>query len=321
MLTIRPFNKTDEDFAALIAINELLEPAEKLTIEMLRRSDEYYIEAYGFLTRYMVEVDGRVVGSGLYFPSEDDKNTLIFSMHIQPDFQATDVPAQLQAFLLNQIDAHHPQKVAAEPREDHPYRVRLLEDAGFKLLMRFPRSQMDVTDFDATSYQPIFDRLRAQAVTFVTLTDIMQSDPDWQHNVWRMFDQINRDVPYPEPAGETPFAEYAKYYEGEFFRPDSWAIALDTTRRDGAQYVGMCVVNQMQTRPDSVFAGITGTVRSHRRRKIATALKVKSAVYTKQIGRRFILTNNEENNPMYELNMQLGFTPLPANLYYEKAAS
>jgi mycothiol synthase len=47
-------------------------------------------------------------------------------------------------------------------------------------------------------------------------------------------------------------------------------------------------------------------------------LKVCSARYAQQHGYRYITTDNEENNPMYRLNLQLGFEPLPAWVYYEK---
>ncbi len=281
MIHIRPFSNTDEDYASLVDINKVLEPEERLTVEMLRRSDEGYRSGHLFLERYMAEVDGRVAGSGLIFPAEDNRNILVFSMHIHPDFQAGEVPARMQNYLLAQMQHYRPHKFAAEPREDQTYRVRLLAEAGFAQIMRFPRSRLDASRFDPAPYQAVFETLGQQGIKLVTLTDVMQSDANWQHNVWRLFDQINRDVPYPEPAGETPFAEYAQYYEGDTFRPDSWAIALDMTRSGGERYVGMCVVNHMEARPDTVFAGITGTVRSHRRRKIATALKVRSILYTR----------------------------------------
>ena len=102
------------------------------------------------------------------------------------------------------------------------------------------------------------------------------------------------------------------------FRPESWAIAVDATQAGAQRYVGMSVVNIMPTRPDTLFAGITGVVPSHRRRKIATMLKVCSARHAQQHGYRYITTDNEENNPMYRLNLQLGFEPLPAWVYYEK---
>lgn len=321
MLNIRPFENTDEDFAALVAINEILEPEERLTVPILRKSDEEFIAQFGLLRRYIVEFDGRVAGSGLYFPSEDNIETLMFSMHIHPDFQASEVQQKMQDLLLAQMRSHQHLRVASQPKENQQYRIRLLEAADFELKMRFLRSQLDVTTFASQKYEPILKRLEESGIELVTLADVMLSDPDWQHTIWRLFTQIEVDLPSPHPVDQTTFEEYAKYYEGDFFRPDFWAIAREIKTSGMANYVGMCVVNIMDSRPDTLFAGITGTIRSHRRLKIATALKVKNILHVQQQGYRFIYTNNEENNPMYELNKQLGFQPLPAWLYFEKMAA
>ena len=168
---------------------------------------------------------------------------------------------------------------------------------------------------DLAKYEPVLEGVQQQGIRFVTLTDVMASDPNWQHNVWQLFGQIERDIPMPHPEPPTPFAEYAEYYKGEYFRPDTWAIAVD----ENDEYVGMCVVNVMGRRPYYLFAGITGVIRSHRRRKIATALKLQSILYAQQNGFHTIYTNNEENNPMFQLNLDLGFKPLPAWTYYEKS--
>jgi hypothetical protein len=43
-----------------------------------------------------------------------------------------------------------------------------------------------------------------------------------------------------------------------------------------------------------------------------------SNAFAQEIGAKFIETNNEEHNPMYQLNLQLGFQPQPADLDMEK---
>jgi hypothetical protein len=44
----------------------------------------------------------------------------------------------------------------------------------------------------------------------------------------------------------------------------------------------------------------------------ATALKITSFHAVQQIGVQLIETGNEETNPMYQLDLSLGFTPQPA---------
>ena len=64
--------------------------------------------------------------------------------------------------------------------------------------------------------------------------------------------------------------------------------------------------------------GLTGVLRSHRRRGIATAVKLPTIDFARSVGARYISTDNEENNPMYQLNLKLGFRPMPAWLDFEK---
>ncbi|MCB0095065.1 MAG: GNAT family N-acetyltransferase [Caldilineaceae bacterium] len=316
---IRPFHNTEEECTGLIELRKILEPERVLTIALLR--EQYAeLENWGNIVgRYIGEVDGQIVASGSHWHSaKSPARTANFALQVRPDHQNGPLPAQMQDYLLSALRPYQPPAFASEPHEGEVYRVQLLERAGFEPIMRFPRSQVDVTTFDNAAYAHLPDHLRTQHIDIVTLTDIMQSDPAWRKNVWRMFTRIEQDVPAPDPAATTSFEQYSQYYDEPLFRPDSWAIAVDTQQVGAERYVGMCVVNLMPTRPDTLFAGITGVIPSYRRRKIATALKVKSIQYAQKTGHRYIYTNNEENNPMLDLNLALGFQPLPAWVYYKK---
>ena len=59
-------------------------------------------------------------------------------------------------------------------------------------------------------------------------------------------------------------------------------------------------------------------VRAHRRQGIATAMKVRAIGFAKEYGAKIVETDNEENNPMYFLNLKLGFESQPAWLSFEK---
>ena len=59
-------------------------------------------------------------------------------------------------------------------------------------------------------------------------------------------------------------------------------------------------------------------LRSHRRKGIALVLKLNVIRYVKEMDGISIETDNEENNPMFGINLLLGFKPLPSWLIYEK---
>lgn len=97
------------------------------------------------------------------------------------------------------------------------------------------------------------------------------------------------------------------------FFPDGWMIATD-----GKQYVGMSCINLIPADAKKVQTELTGVLPEYRRKGIATALKVLTIKVAKSYGARIIKTDNEENNPMYTLNLKLGFKPKPAWLHFEK---
>ena len=57
----------------------------------------------------------------------------------------------------------------------------------------------------------------------------------------------------------------------------------------------------------------------YRRQGIATALKVKALSKLKERGIKVVRTDNEKNNPMYLINVAMGFKPEPYGLEYQKA--
>jgi GNAT superfamily N-acetyltransferase len=64
--------------------------------------------------------------------------------------------------------------------------------------------------------------------------------------------------------------------------------------------------------------GLTGVRRDYHRRGIAKALKSYIIEVAQRLGAQVIQAYNEENNPMFQLNLQLGFQAHPADLEWEK---
>jgi len=94
---------------------------------------------------------------------------------------------------------------------------------------------------------------------------------------------------------------------------EDWVIAVD-----GEKWVGMSNLYAPKHNPELALTALTGVVRSHRRRGIATALKAKVLSGAKEAGVKFVKTGNEENNPMFKLNLALGFVPDYTVLVFEK---
>jgi RimJ/RimL family protein N-acetyltransferase len=85
---------------------------------------------------------------------------------------------------------------------------------------------------------------------------------------------------------------------------------------DNGQYVGLSTLWASQGVPD-LYTGLTGTLRSHRRRGIALALKLSAIDYARSIGTPRIRTWNATGNEgMLAINEALGFVKQPAWIEY-----
>ena len=85
---------------------------------------------------------------------------------------------------------------------------------------------------------------------------------------------------------------------------------------DGDEYVGDSMLALNLADPTKLQTDLTDVIRSHRRRGIATALKVHALSKAKTTEAEFVETDNEENNPMFGLNQKLGFKAVPAWIEY-----
>ena len=111
-----------------------------------------------------------------------------------------------------------------------------------------------------------------------------------------------------------PFEEFQKVWERTNLLTDAWFVAVDN-----GEYVGMTNLWTSQANAKLLYVGLTGVARSHRKRGIAMALKVRSVEFALQNGFNEIRTWNETNNQaMLGINNRLGFVRQPAHIEFVK---
>ena len=93
---------------------------------------------------------------------------------------------------------------------------------------------------------------------------------------------------------------------------------MDTTTIEEGDYVGVSMLGISQAEPDKLNTWLTGVRRAYRRRGIALATKLHAIDFARKRGTRTITTDNEENNPMYQINLRLGFERKPTWFDFEK---
>ena len=111
-----------------------------------------------------------------------------------------------------------------------------------------------------------------------------------------------------------PFEQHAQsIFEDPGFLPQAWLVAYD-----GDTAVAMVNLFKSADTIEVLETDLTGVRRDYRRRGLATTLKNQVIEIAKGLGARQIHTWNEENNPMYQLNLRLGFQPQPADIDWQK---
>ncbi|HEY0866073.1 MAG TPA: GNAT family N-acetyltransferase, partial [Fimbriimonas sp.] len=198
--------------------------------------------------------------------------------------------------------------------DKHPHHVRTVESEGFACQQRQPVTAVDPREFDPAVYAPLVEQLEREGIAIRTLESFEREGVEWLRPFYEMHCEIIQDVPMPEAFQPIPFDMFAK----EVQDPKRYTLESKFVAVDGGRMVG---VSELQANKADATVGhtmLTGVRRTHRRRKIATALKAAALGWAKSKGMRYVMTDNEEKNPMLDLNKQLGFRERYAFLQYAK---
>ena len=311
-VTTREFAGTDADFECCVRLWNKAWP-EFYRSEQVYRFGESSRNPKYFFKRLIIEQNGNPIGFGEYmeeWESEDeDDYFMLFAFDPDVDF-LTAANAFFPAMMAD-LRQRNAKKVNTVIIEDRIVGKNYLEKNGYLFEQREPRSELDVQAFDFSRFGTIDKKLSAEGIEIANLPALQQRFTDWQRRVYDLEWLIVQDVPTPFPIKQGSFEDFLKSLEHPNYMPESDFYALD-----GDQWVGLSNVKRVDGDPDYLSVGLTGVIASHRRKGIATALKLRTIEFAQKYGAKFIKTDNEENNPMYYLNLQLGFEPRPALVNY-----
>lgn len=303
---IRPFTATDyETLAQLYTANN---PDNPTSAEEMRFNDEH-TDPKCYLRRWVAERDGMAVGvavvaqsAGMYHPRK-----FFVNGSVHPEYQRQGIGSALYGHLLEELAAFDPIMLRASAREDKTHSVHFLHQHGFREEMRAWESRLDVTAFDPTPSIHAEDRMRADGIEIKTLREL-ESDPERNHKLHALYNELDQDVPSPDPI--TP-VDFEHFDENFFGRPTLLPDANFVAVHHGA-YVGTSAL-WSSAADNYLWTGLTGVKRSYRRKGIALALKLRGIAYAQAHNHPVIVTDNESNNrPMLSINERLGYRKQPA---------
>lgn len=317
MVAPRPFTYDLADYGALSNLLAAVWPDRDSSIPALQHADRHHRDGY-FFQRIVIEVNHTLVALCDYGEPADSyrPGKYAVDLAVAPAWRGHGFGATLYEQMLCELGgrAPTPTLLACRTREDQPQSVRFLAQRGFTQVMRSPMSRLDVNAFDFVPFAGVIPKVAASGIQLYSLAQLAMIDANWRQKVYELDWECTLDEPLPDTPTQSSFEHYAaEVFENPDFLPEAWFVAVDA-----GVYVGMTATNRNGQNPRQLDTVFTGIVRSHRRRGLATALKLRAIDYAQKHGYATILADNEEHNPMVQINLALGFAPQPALLFFHK---
>jgi mycothiol synthase len=313
-ITIRAFERTDEDYETLAWLHNLVYSDYPDTPEEYRFYDERR-EPRIRHGRLIAERGGEPVGVGVYGQSVDAYHPQRFSFEVMvnPDHQSNGVGRALMNALHDAVQPFDPIKIRSSTRADWTRAVRFLEAAGFKEEYRAWESRLDPRSFDASPYANLEKTLQADGIEMLSVRELEQMEPNWKRKLFDLDTDACRDIPNPEAFTGQNYERFEKVMlGGPDFCADAFLVAVRWSEDGSLEYLAESTLWR-KPGDEHAFNGATGTRREWRGRKIALALKVKNLIWARENGVTQIKTwNGDVNRPMLSINEKLGFEKMPA---------
>lgn len=304
------------DYESIVRINNALFPEFPEAVEELARHDEQRRldmkdpdKPIKWL-RWVLEEEGRVAAYGGYSQSPWIYHPRKFkiSMAVQPEFQRRGLGKALYDHIMKAVMVFDPIKLSAWTcAEKVPQTPGFLERRGYRAGMKTWDSKLDLASWDPASFAGEVTRALEQGISLVSLDKLMETMPDWDRKIYEMERDIWKDIPLPDEQTDPGF----EWFKRQILESPNLYLEASWFALDGDLPVSMSALWKSKA-DNHLSTGLTGTARSHRRRGIATALKVKALSYAKAQGHPYVNTDNEENNVgMIGIN-KLGFVDYPS---------
>jgi GNAT superfamily N-acetyltransferase len=312
MLQIRPYRRCEEDYATLARIISAFDERQLTTPESIRHRIESmpvgtYHEAF-IASQYGDELGVAFCMDPFWI--EEPSKMLIHSC-VHPSRFASSFEADLFEYVLEHARAKEVRRIHSVGASDRPSYVQYLLNSGFVQRMLVPITELQLASFDPSRFAAQIENVLGQGIEIVSLSTLMDRGGDWKRSLLDLTNRILQDIPFHAEIREWPMDEFEQHLSRPHFDPSSSFIALDR-----GSIVGLSELHQNPVNPKRIATGLTGVDRVYRRRGIATALKAFALTWAKVNGGEVVGTENEENNPMLQLNLDLGFRHVHDEMFF-----
>lgn len=311
---IRLATGSEADYMARAAVLRAFDNA--TTVEALRQDERAHDSKYR-KNDFLVEVDGVAVATGSYHEWIwwYEAGRYVLQICVLPSHRRQGHGAALYATMRELLANENPAGtiLMCKCPDDQPESIRFVLRCGFEQVGHDLHSELDVSEFDGTRFAQAERGLQEQGIEIVAYHELVARDPDFLRKFYDLSCLSMLDMPAGGVRTFPPFEHFARTRtQATSFLPDFFFMALDKGR-----YVGQSDLADEKQDRRHLGTGYTGVHPDYRRRGIATVLKARCIQRAKELGVKTIATGNDSTNPMYQLNLQLGFKPVPGDLLFE----
>ena len=323
MIQIKNFNETNEEFKELARIDNLVNHDSISHPDDDKR--EWNIRDKNIIrNRLLLYKDNTLIGV-LYYSQGRSENskTAFYTLNLDPNYNNQGFRKLLFDKLLIEVKAFNCNLVHTSIYEHPNYseHKKLLVKEGFKLVQINREYSCDIRKIDIKKYRNLIRKLEKNGIKFYDSKEEMVNNHKKFPNHFKKLENLEwlleKDIPIPDGIKHTrmPFDHWQKvcldFYNNSY--------GVDIVAVKNKEYIGSTYLEVYpKAEPHKAWTGHLGVVRKFRRQGIATALKIKAIEKLLHKGVTEVRTDNEENNPMYKINIELGFEPVPFSYDYSK---
>lgn len=308
-ILVRP--RVEDDDPAIVSLANALDPEfPRLSVEEYRAHIDATppgVSCY----RFVAERTGEIVGHGVLLDMfwVEQPGSVSARVAVRPDLWGRGIGRRLYEQLLQAAGNSGVERLYAEVRDDRPRAHRFAAARGFRETGHVERmSRLDVRDVNLDGYGGLEDRLLRDGIHVSTLDKLDARDDDVLRAVYEVDMSTSRDVPASEVFHMSFDRWRAWFLDQPGVTPESIFVAL---QRD--QPIGLAILGRQGA--DSAWNHGTGVERAYRGRGVARLLKLQSIHWARENGVAYLYTGNDADNPrIYEINVRLGYQPLPSTI-------
>ena len=319
MILIKKFTDTEQNFNELARIDNLV--SHDSISHPDDQKDSWQIRDKSLIKdRLLLYKDKLLIGVMYYTQGRDQNNrTTFFTLNIDPKYNNEDNRQLLYKRMLDEIKSFNCNKVLTSVYDHQNYYLnqKFFIENEFELVQTNREYSCDIRKVNTKKYLSLIQRLESEGIKFY---DAKLEMSDWTDHYKKLEDLIwkySLDFPIPDGIKHTriPFKQAMRLQID--FEKNSYGTEIVAVKNK--QYIGSTDITVYhKSEPNKGWTGGLGVIKEFRRKGIAIALKIKAIEALLKKGITEVRTDNEENNPMYKINIALGFKPVPFSLDYMK---